>query len=156
MLPIKPKKYNDGRTKQSFKDSADINKILRKAQKAGTLSHLQKFEGVYGDFSDFDYQEAQIMLARGKSIFDELPSEVRNEFGNNPASFFQYVNDPANKDELAKKLPALAAPGRQLIRLFGEPEEPKAPTLPAEPAGVEPAAAPAAAESPSGSPQPDG
>lgn len=112
--------YTDGRTKQSFKDETDINIILRRAQKAGTLSHLEKYQGVYADFSDFDFMEAQINLTRGREVFDALPSEIRKEFSNSPAAFFGYVNDPANADDLRKKLPGLAAPGRQNIDVSGK------------------------------------
>lgn len=135
------KKYDDGRTKQSFKDSTDINKLLSRAQREGTLSHLQKHEAVYGDFSDFDFLEAQRMLARGKSIFDELPSEVRREFNQDPREFFAFVNDPKNKDKLKDALPELAAPGRQRI-VLNRPDvggEPEAPSQGADPAsGSEP------------------
>ena len=31
MIELKEKDYSDGRTKQAFKDSCDINKILKKA-----------------------------------------------------------------------------------------------------------------------------
>ncbi len=114
--PLKQvKKYNDGRTKQSFKDECDIQKIMARADKAGTISHLEKFQGVYADFSDFDFQLQTQQLTRGREIFDELPAELRQEFGQSPAKFFAYVNDPANKDELRNKLPGLAAPGRQLV-----------------------------------------
>ncbi len=108
--------YTDGRTKQSFKDETDINKILERAQSTGTISHLNRHEGRYGDFADFDFQQAQFMLAQGREVFDDLPSEIRNEFNQSPAQFFDYVNDPANKDDLIKKLPGLAAPGRQNIQ----------------------------------------
>ena len=101
----------DGRTQNSFKDETDINKILAKAQKTGTVSHLAKHALSYGDFSDVpDLLEAQNRLVRGREIFAELPSEVRKEFGNDMFSFFEYVNDPANKESLEEKLPALAAP----------------------------------------------
>ena len=59
------------------------------------------------------------MLSRGREIFDELPVELRSEFNQSPAQFFDYVNDPANKDRLAELLPALAEPGRQLKRVSG-------------------------------------
>jgi len=122
--------YKDGRTKQAFKDETDINKILHRAQKAGTLSHIQKYEGSYGDFADFDFFEATIQLTKGREIFDALPSELRMEFNQSPAAFFAYVNDPANTDELLKKLPALAMPGRQMIDVSGKtpPDDPIAPT----------------------------
>ncbi len=109
-----PKSYPDGRTKQSFRDECDIQKIMARAEKVGTISHLEKYEGVYADFSDFDFHEQTNQLTRGREIFDALPSELRREFGQNPARFFAYVNNPENKDDLLKKLPGLAAPGRQL------------------------------------------
>ena len=70
-----PEYERPGRTKQSFKDSCDINKILAKAQKAGSISHLQKHGAFYGDFAEApsDLLEARAMLARGQEIFDELP-----------------------------------------------------------------------------------
>ncbi len=135
------KKYTDGRTKQCFKDECDIQKIMARADKAGTMSHLEKFEGVYADYSDFDFQVQTQRLTQGREIFDELPAELRQEFGQSPAKFFAYVNDPANKDELKKKLPALAAPGRQLNQSVA-------------PSADEEAAAAAVSEPASGTPTP--
>jgi len=159
MLPITIKKsYKDGRTKQSFIDETDINKILKRAQKTGTISHLTKFQGSYGDFSDFDFFEAQIMLTKGREIFDALPSEIRSEFNQSQAAFFAYVNDPANKDDLLKKLPGLAAPGRQNIVVSGneladaptepEPTDTPKPTKDVAPWANIPPAAPLAAPTP--------
>lgn len=116
---VQPKKYTDGLTKQSFKDETDINKLLVRAQKSGTMSHLDKYEATYGDFADFDFMEAQMNLTKGREVFDDLPSEIRAEFNQSPAQFFAYVNDPANVDSLYKKLPGLAQPGRQNIDVSG-------------------------------------
>jgi len=110
-----PQEYLDGKTKQCFKDECDIKKIMSRADKAGTISHLEKYQGVYADFSDFDFHKQTRMLTRGREIFDALPAELRQEFAQSPAAFFEYVNDPANIDELRKKLPDLAKPGQQLI-----------------------------------------
>lgn len=98
-------------TKQSFKDDCDINKILARAQVTGSISHLAKYEAVYGDFENFDYGDAVARVARGREIFEELPSELRREFSQDPGSFFRFVNDPANKDRLEEVMPALARPG---------------------------------------------
>ncbi len=114
-----PTSYKDGRTKQAFKDETDINKILQRAEKTGTISHINKYEGAYSDFSNYDYVENLIKLTRGREIFDDLPAELRNEFSNSPAKFFDYVNEPKNKDRLAELLPALAAPGRQMLSATG-------------------------------------
>ncbi len=111
---IQPQAYPDGMTKQAFRDECDIQKIMARAEKGGTISHLQKHEGAYEDFSDFDFHAQSTMLTKGREIFDDLPAEIRKEFGQSPQAFFTYVNDPANKDDLLKKLPALAQPGRQL------------------------------------------
>ncbi len=106
--------YDDGLTKQGFEAETNIQTIMARADKAGTISHLDKYEGVYADYSDFDFHEQTEKLTQGRMIFDDLPAEVRKEFGQSPAAFFEFVNDPENKDELLKKLPYLARPGKQL------------------------------------------
>ncbi len=126
MGPERKFDYSDGRTKQSFKDQTDINKLLVRAQKTGTISHLAKFEAVYGDFDSFDFTEAQNTIARANSIFEELPSELRSEFGQSPKKFFEFANDPENVGKLEKLLPGLAEPGRQMISLKPGQEEPPA------------------------------
>lgn len=112
-LPVEPL-YTDGRTKQCHADECDINKIMARFEKTGTISHLAKYEPVYGDFSDYDFGEQTRQLTKGREIFDALPGEIRREFNQNPQAFFDFVNDPANKDDLLAKLPALAKPGTQL------------------------------------------
>ena len=98
MIPIREKDYSDGRTKQAFKDSCDINKMLKKAQKSGSIAHLQKYpELVYGEFDgEFDLLTATQKIAKAGEIFAELPSEVRREFGNNAIEFVRFANDPEN------------------------------------------------------------
>lgn len=117
MLPtFKSDRYDDGRTKQAFVESTDINKILAKAQRGGTISHLAKHGAMYGDFSDIDdLLSAHKRLERGQAIFDELPSEVRKEFMNDLGAFYRYVTDPANAERLQELLPDLARPGRQMV-----------------------------------------
>jgi len=166
MLGTKHATFTDGRTKQSFRDETDINQILKRAQKSGTISHISKYEARYGDFTGFDFFAAQLKLSQGAEIFAELPVELRREFNQSPAEFFNYVNDPANEGRVAELLPALAEPGRQNINTSGvipadtsraleaaaepaaaippaEPETP--PTAPTAP----PAASPAAPTEPS-------
>ncbi len=135
-----------GMTKQSFKDETDINIILKRAQKSGTISHLSKYEARYGDFSGFDFSEAQIKIAQGGEIFDALPVELKREFNQSSAQFFDYVNNPENKDRLAELLPDLALPGTQMVRVSSvvtadetdpepdpEPEPESAPAAPEPP-----------------------
>lgn len=101
-----------GRTKQSFKDDTDINKMLKKAQRIGSISHLQRHGAFYGDFSDIaDLQTAFDRYRKGVEIFNDAPSEVRREFDNDPVAFFSYVNNPENAGKLSELLPKLAEPG---------------------------------------------
>ncbi len=111
---VPPKKYDDGRTKQCHADECDIEKIMARFARTGTISHLEKYEAVYADYSDVDFHTLTNQLTRGREIFDDLPAELRREFGQNPQAFFSYVNDPANADDLRHKLPGLAKPGTQL------------------------------------------
>jgi len=126
-----PTEYTDGKTKQSFKDETDVNLIIQKHTRMGTLSHLEKFGGQYGDLSNFDFQEAQNQIANANSMFEQLPSAVRNQFANSPEKFFEFVNDPENSEQLAQKLPELAKPGQRplptakdVIDPVEAPEEP--------------------------------
>lgn len=141
--------YNDGRTKQSFKDQCDINKILKKAQKAGSLAHVQKYEkAVYGEFNgEFDLLTAQNQIIRANEIFQDLPSEVRREFGNDALKFVQFAGDPANNEKLEELLPALAEPGAYFpnpVKAGGQGAG--AATAPADPPPAASSGSPAAPE----------
>ncbi len=114
--------YSDGRTKQAFADESDINKLLVRAQKGDSLSHLAKHGAMYGDFSDVDdLLTSQARLARGQRIFDELPGEIKREFNQSAGAFYNFVNDPANRDDLARVLPGLAERGTQLPSVVRTP-----------------------------------
>jgi len=99
-------------TKQSFKDSTDINKILKKAQTKGTVAHLQKYPAmVYGEFTGQDLQESLALINKANEIFAEAPSEIRREFDNDALKFAAFASDPANIDRLPELLPKIAEPG---------------------------------------------
>lgn len=148
MLPtFNSDSYDDGRTKQAFADDADINKLLARAAKGDTISHLAKHGAVYGDFTDIDdLLVAHERLARGQAIFDELPGELKREFNQDARTFFNFVNDPANQADLARVLPGLAAPGTQMpaVRRTAATEgaNPPSPTAAPPEAPAEPPEAP--------------
>lgn len=106
--------YEDGRTKQSFADECDINKILKKAEVTGSLSHLEKHGAFYADVAEApqDIFEARAQIERVGEIFGELPAEVRKEFSNDPLQYLAYVNDPANQGRIEELIPAIAEPER--------------------------------------------
>ena len=106
------KDYSDGRTKQAFVDECSINKILARYQKTGALSHVNQHGAQYGEFADLDYLGLQLRLKEAENLFEKLPGEVKREFHQNPGEFFEFVNDPDNKERLTELLPAIAAPGQ--------------------------------------------
>lgn len=147
MVPREEIVYDDGVTKQSFRDSTNINKILARAARGESISHLARHGAVYGDFSDIDdLLSAQSRLARGQEIFSELPSEIRKEFNNDVGAFYRFVNDPANTDRLSTILPMLTAPGPQLPTVRRTGDNP----------GTEPAATPSADRQPAAPAAPEG
>lgn len=112
MVPIGEKDYSDGRTKQAFKDSTDINKIIKKAQIAGGLAHALKYEkAVYGEFTGVDLLGAFEQIERARTIFNDLPAEVRTEFDQDAFKFAAFASDPDNIDQLENLIPKLAEPG---------------------------------------------
>lgn len=117
-----PAEYTDGRTKQSFKDETDVNLIIEKHTRMGTLSHLEQFGGQYGDLSDFDFQEAHNQIAKANSMFEQLPAAVRRQFKNDPEKFFDYVNNP--EVDVARELPELAKPGSKPLPTNKDVEDP--------------------------------
>ena len=88
-------------TQQHFKESCDINNILKKfsAGDISALGELNAEKSIYADVSDFvDFQQNQNRLIRGKEYFASLPSSVRAEFNNDPAVFAMCLSDPRFAD----------------------------------------------------------
>ena len=101
------------RTKQAFKDTTDVNKILDRAQKAGSLAHVQKYDSAeYGEFEGYDLLEAHRRVTKAQQIFNDLPSEIRSEFGGDAFKFAEYASNPENINRLPELLPAIAKPDR--------------------------------------------
>lgn len=111
------------RTKQSFKDECDINKIMKRFKKTVGVDYLTKFSGyTNGDFGDFsaisDYRSAIEQVSHAREVFDRLPAKVRFKFGNDPAQFLDFCQDPKNLDEMCnlglatKRAPVQDAPSQ--------------------------------------------
>ena len=88
--------------RQSMKQEADINYIVRKYQKTGVIEHLKKYEGEYGQFDAIDFHEAMNVVAEANSMFETVPSEIRARFDNDPGKFLDFVTDEKNRDEMVE------------------------------------------------------
>ena len=86
-------------TKQSFKDECDLNKIMAKYQRTGVMTHVNNFGMKYGEVPALDFRQALHLVIDAQDEFDELPSEVRKRFANDPAEFLAFMEDPNNREE---------------------------------------------------------
>lgn len=88
-------------TKQAFKAEADVNNILARYRQTGVVEHLSVYQQLYGDFSEVDdYHTALNKLLAADDKFMSLPANIRKKFENDPGKFLEYVEDPANFDEM--------------------------------------------------------
>jgi phage internal scaffolding protein len=90
------------RVEQSHKDEVNINNIVRKH--AGNLElitkvgQLQKF--VFDDVTGNDFQESMNAIIKARDTFNNVPSEIRKRFGNDPAAFMDFVHNADNNNQL--------------------------------------------------------
>lgn len=86
--------------KQSFKAECDINQIMKKYLNTGTIPQGVAV-GRYGDFSEAcEYLDAQMTIKNAEAQFLAMPAQMRKEWGNDPATFLDWVADPNNLDRL--------------------------------------------------------
>jgi phage internal scaffolding protein len=76
---------------------------MSRYSRTGRLPELIDKQPSYGDFSSVvDYQEAMNIVKFAEFQFQNLPSNVRDRFGNSPEKFLEFVNNPDNVDEMIK------------------------------------------------------
>lgn len=90
----------ESRTQQNFQAECDINNIVRRYQKTGLVGHVNNKTGEFMDLSaPIDYRSAVETVQAANDSFMGLPSEVRSQFGNDPAAFVDFMSDPRNLDK---------------------------------------------------------
>jgi len=93
---------NSPYTKQSFKEECDINTIMSRYQSTGVLPELNTTAPQYLDVSaGIEFQQAMEYVAGAQTLFQELPSSIRNQFDNDPAAFLDFCGQEKNRPELA-------------------------------------------------------
>lgn len=88
----------ESRTKQEFKDSCDINKIVDHFTKTGRLDGFRQAQGAYVDFEQLpgNYQESLNMINAARDAFMLLPAKARAHFDNDIGLFL--ANAAMNPD----------------------------------------------------------
>jgi len=132
-----------GRTKQAMADDCDVNKIMARFAKTGILTHVAKYEGRYGDFTEaLPYHEAISLVKEADAMFMSLPSKIRTKFKNDPGAFLEFTQDPENEGEMREMglLPALP-PEQEPKVAHGAPAAPETAPEPGAPKPATPAPA---------------
>lgn len=107
--PLRLQFVRPDRTKQSFKDECDINVILKRFEATGQLEHVAKRAPSYGDVPALDFREAMDLVVKARADFAQLPSAIRDRFGNDPGQLLAFLEDPKNREE-GVRLGILVAP----------------------------------------------
>jgi len=78
-------------TKQEFKDSTDINNIVKHFTKTGRLDAFRQAEGKYVDFAQLpgSYQESLNLVQEANEAFLALPARTRQLFDNDVDQFLK-------------------------------------------------------------------
>jgi phage internal scaffolding protein len=88
-------------TQQHFKKSTDIVEIIKKHDRTGIIEHVARGVAQYGDYSEVnEYREALDMVNNANASFMQLPAEVRQMFGNDAGTFFEFATDPKNEAKM--------------------------------------------------------
>lgn len=86
---------------QHHKNDCDINNILKKYDSSGLITHVNNSTAQYGDFTEVnEYQQSLQQVINAQAAFDELPSEIRKQFANDPGLFFEFATNPNNVDKM--------------------------------------------------------
>lgn len=89
-------------TRQEFAEECDINTIMRQYQHTGELFHINETAPQYLDCTGEDFRTHMDYIAGAFSMFEELPSEIRSRFDNDPAEFLDFCSHDKNRPELAE------------------------------------------------------
>ena len=85
---------------QSHKDEVNINNIVKRHG----IDMLQKIAAMqqpqWDNNPSNDFQESMEIVTKAQQTFEQLSSDVRKKFNNNPAEFMDYVQNPENQNGL--------------------------------------------------------
>ncbi len=91
-----------GKTKQSFKDECDINKIIARHTRTGVLVHQNANAPTYGYATSQDFATAMRTVTDAQNTFNNLSEEIQQRFDGDPAKLLDFAQDPENKAEGAQ------------------------------------------------------
>lgn len=88
------------RTQQEFIEETDINNIMARYIKTGTVPMYLDRTMLDGDMHTMSYHEMMNVIADANSAFASLPATIRDEFDNDPAKFVDFALNEDNREKL--------------------------------------------------------
>lgn len=128
--------FDASKTQQGPTSDCDINVLVRRFgidKEPPPLALLDPSQ--FGEFDDsMSLADALGVVNHARNLFMQLPPQLRERFGNEPAVMWEFVNDPKNAEE-AVRIGLLRARSPQDARSPsgpppGNPPAPKAPEAP--------------------------
>jgi hypothetical protein len=128
---------DDGKTQAQFAKGLDphniVNRMLEPKPGIVMPNHNPTWDNDL--VNNLDFETAQNAIATQKAIFEQMPPEIRNQCGNNPANLLGYLEDPANLEVLkAHNIDVTHLEERITPEPAPEPEPAPAPAPEPEPA----------------------
>ena len=128
--------FGPSMTDQSFTSESDINNIVANYRKTSVIPQTINQALQYFDTTQVpSFQDAQNVVSRAKSMFEQLPAEIRFLCNNNPANVENILKDPRNTEILTKHgflmetpAPAPEKPSNAPINSSGETSSQVPPT----------------------------
>lgn len=88
-------------TQQSYANDAKIQNIIKRYDSRGYFDSINRNPGQYGDFTQVtDLSQAMEKIQSAKDNFMTVPATIREQFQNNPQTFYEFASNPDNFDRL--------------------------------------------------------
>jgi len=97
---VQTKPKGESMTQQHFAKDADVRNIIKQYDRTGLIANVARGVAQYGDYSEInEYRESLDMVNRANDNFMQLPAELRQMFGNDAGTFFEFVTNPENEEK---------------------------------------------------------
>jgi phage internal scaffolding protein len=98
---VQMKPSGESLTQQHFAKDADVRNIIKQYDRTGLIANVARGVAQYGDYSEInEYRESLDMVNRANDNFMQLPAEIREKFGNDAGTFFEFATNPENKEKM--------------------------------------------------------
>lgn len=86
-------------TQQQFAQECDINYIVKRAQRTGTIPVIPMQEMVFGTLDEETFKQRMDKMSEIKSYFECLPSDIRLHYQNSVNEFIAAMNTDEGLEE---------------------------------------------------------